>query len=90
MSNVTRLPGVAQTLEERGNEPCRDTIERLERMLDEAKSGELQYIMYTTLYSDRAVARGWTSESFMDTSQMLGAFCMLQAEISSRHEELSE
>lgn len=60
MDNITSIRGEALS-DPRNAEPNQETIERLEMLLDEARSGALQGISYQKRYFDGAGGFGWTS-----------------------------
>lgn len=62
MDKVISIRGGALS-DPRNAEPNQETIERLERLLSDARSGALQLISYQSFYHDGTGGYGWTSRT---------------------------
>lgn len=56
-------------------------VNDLERLLEEAKSGELQGIAYICSYNDQCVSHGWALNTIRNHMRLLGASTFLHNEI---------
>lgn len=72
MSKVVAIPGNELSAEQRNSDPNTELIERLERMLEDAKSGHLQCVAYANLYHDCQMGYGWVTGTRDDAAKLLG------------------
>lgn len=82
--NVRQMPGISPSIKMRGSIPNAALIERLEIMLDEAKAGDLQSIIYSCLYADDATTGSWvTAGNIKDAMTLLGRTVVINQEFST-------
>lgn len=61
--------------------PNADLIEALEDLLTQAKTGELQGLIYICSYNDSMVSHGWTLSTVRNHMRLLGAVSFLNNEM---------
>lgn len=65
--SVVTLPGVENTHQPITRQPQNDVIEVLERILEEAKTGDVQGITFALIKHDSSIATGWKGEYVANT-----------------------
>lgn len=61
--------------------PNQDTIEHLEKLLEQAKTGELRTIIDVAAYDDDSVSHGWSIDSRNSRRRLIAEVVMLQNDI---------
>lgn len=64
--------------------PNQNTIDDLERLLEEAKAGELRTFVYVAGYDDDSWLHGWSIDNRNTRRRLIGQMSMLQFDILSK------
>lgn len=62
-------------------QPNRDLIAQLERLLEHARSGELRSMIYIAAWDKNATSHGWTVDPNQTAVLLLGEAAIAQAEV---------
>lgn len=79
---IVALPGNALSAHQTGGAVNLKTVERLERLLARAKSGELQVVAYTGVSNSGDTINGWTTGSTADVMMMVGGLAVLKTDMA--------
>lgn len=80
---VPLVPGTVLTTRQSGHQPHPATIEALEAMLEQARTGEIQAIAAISLGANGDFKTGWTTQSNGDALLAVGALNVLINEMAA-------
>ncbi len=63
--------------------PNQDLIRHLEKLLDDAKKGEIISMVYVTGFDDNCCSHGWAVDQRTYRNMLLGQFVQLQTDFST-------